>query len=158
MIPLGTPYPWDLDTKGDEDTGYCVIDLVCNMAMRRTRDQGKHVHKHCFLDWQACNTACERVRKDIDPDARAYPYGGEDEDDYRGGYTAEVAIRLAQQNKWAIYIMHGQNKIYARRPDSGEVKKKRIYQSSASPFTTIMLSTMTVRQQLLVVLYNRSAR
>lgn len=49
---------------------------------------------------------------------------GEDEDDYGGGYTAEVAIRLAQQNKWAIYIRHGQHKIYAWRPDSSEIKQK----------------------------------
>lgn len=56
MIPLGTPYPWDLDTKGDEDTVYCVLDMVYNMAMRRTRDNGEHVYKHCFLDWQACKT------------------------------------------------------------------------------------------------------
>ena len=64
------------------------------------------------------------MRKDIYPDAREYPYGGEDEDDYRGGYTAEVAIRFAQQNTWAIYIRHGENKIYAWRPDSGEINKK----------------------------------
>ena len=81
MIPLGTPYPWDLDKQSSEDTGSCVIDMVYNMAMRRTRDKGVRVYKHCFFEWQACKTACDQVRKEIYPDAREYPYGGDNKDD-----------------------------------------------------------------------------
>ena len=66
------------------------------------------------------------MRKEIYPDAQDYPYGGDDEDYCKGGYTAEVATRLAQQNKWAIYIMHGENKIFAWRPDSGEHKNVHV--------------------------------
>lgn len=80
-------------------------------------------YKHCCFGWEACNTACERVRNDINPDAREYLYGGYDEDDYRGGDTAGVAFRLAPQNEWAICSLHGQNQIYSWRPDSGAVKR-----------------------------------
>ena len=118
MIPLGTPYAWDLNPMGDERTGTCVIEMVHDMAMRRTQ----HVYKHCFDDWQACKTACLRVRKDIYPDAREYPFGRVHEDDY-SGYTAEVVIKLAEQHQWAIYILHGANKVYSGRPDSDSDKK-----------------------------------
>lgn len=39
MIPLGTPYPWGVDKQSSEGTGYCLIDMVYNMAMRRARDK-----------------------------------------------------------------------------------------------------------------------
>lgn len=84
MIPLGTPYPWDLDKQSGADTRYCSIDMVYFMAMRRTRHKGTHAYKHCVLGWQASNTACEQVRKEIYPAAREYPYGEEGEDDYMG--------------------------------------------------------------------------
>ena len=131
--------------------------MAYNMAMRRTRDKGVHVYKHCFLDWQACKTACDQVRKQIYPDAREYPYGGDNKDDYRGGYTAEVAIRFAQQTNGTFIVCTARIRSMLGEQTQVKTIKRRTYQSYDSQFTTIMPSITTVRK-VLVVRYNRSAR
>ena len=56
-------------------------------------------YKHCCADSEACNVACGKARKEVYPDAMEYPHGGEHENDYGNGYTAEVVIHLAKQQK-----------------------------------------------------------
>ena len=123
VIPFGTPYPWGLDEKGEESTGTCVVDMVFECAtrrIRRTTPNGRmHVYERLFPNWRECEQACQRVRKCLYPDAQDYPFGGNSTDDY-SGYTAEVVIELAEENRWTIYILHGANKIYSWRPTDDE--------------------------------------
>ena len=119
-VPIGMIYPWGLDERCQEDTGTCVVDMIYECALMRSN----HKYKHCFSGWDACKEACEKARKAVYPDASQYPYGGEHDNDYGNGYTAEVVIHLAKQEKYIIYILHQGSKIYQWRPRDDGLQEK----------------------------------
>ncbi len=112
MIPLGTPYPWDLHEKCMEDTGTCLVDMIHACAIKRTSGRGGEKLTAVFPSWDECEKACDAVRAELYPDPNEYPFDGE----YRG-YPAQVAAEMAKRRGWVISIVHDKNKIYQWKPE-----------------------------------------